>query len=57
MIIIYISIFLIILLFICDRYFPDKKEGKVLFKISEPYDIKPATQVIFKISNPTYKES
>jgi hypothetical protein len=57
MIIIYISIFLIILLFICDRYFPDKKEGKVLFKISEPYDIRPATQVIFKISNPTYKES
>ena len=50
-------IILIILLVICDKLFPDKKEGKVLFQISQPYDINPATQIILKISKPTYKES
>ena len=57
MIIISVIIILLILLVICDKLFPDKKEGKVLFQISQPYDINPATQIILKINKPTYKES
>jgi uncharacterized protein YggT (Ycf19 family) len=57
MIIVYVITFLILLLIILDKCFPNKKAGKVLFQISKPYNINPATQVILEISKPTYKES